>query len=79
MYNAITVVPAYGRDFKSKKEVTLAWNEQKDFLIQDFRLGGFVNNEQTQSLIENGITHLHFRYKMQRNVAVLDLVKNKWS
>jgi hypothetical protein len=30
-----TLVPAYGRDYKSKKEVLAAWDEGKDFIIND--------------------------------------------
>jgi len=29
----ITLVPAYGRDYKSQAEVIAAWSEGKDFLI----------------------------------------------
>lgn len=32
---AITVVPAYGRDYKSKKAVLQDWQAGKDFIIQD--------------------------------------------
>jgi len=31
----MTVIPAYGRDYKNTAEVTLAWNLGKDFMIQD--------------------------------------------
>jgi len=30
-----TLVPAYGRDYKSAKEVKAAWEAGKDFLIAD--------------------------------------------
>ena len=30
----ITLIPAYGRDYKSKKEVMADWNANKDFVIQ---------------------------------------------
>lgn len=29
----VTVVPAYGRDYKSKAEALRDWNEGKDFMI----------------------------------------------
>jgi len=32
----ITLVPAYGRDYKSKKEVQADWDAGKDFIIQSF-------------------------------------------
>lgn len=28
-----TLIPAYGRDYKSQREVTAAWDARKDFLI----------------------------------------------
>lgn len=31
----LTLVPAYGRDYKSQKEVKAAWEEGKDFEIRD--------------------------------------------
>ena len=30
----VTLTPAYGRDYKSKKEVLVDWNGNKDFVIQ---------------------------------------------
>ena len=30
----ITLIPAYGRDYKSKKDVLADWNAGKDFVIQ---------------------------------------------
>jgi hypothetical protein len=32
----ITVVPAYGRDYKNRNDVLADWNANKDFIIQDF-------------------------------------------
>lgn len=34
-----TVVPAYGRDYTSQKEVQEAWDSDKDFIVQDFFSG----------------------------------------
>jgi hypothetical protein len=31
----MTLTPAYGRDYKSKKEVMEAWTSGKDFVIAD--------------------------------------------
>lgn len=33
---ATTLTPAYGRDYKTAKEVKAAWDAQKDFIIADF-------------------------------------------
>jgi len=32
----ITLTPAYGRDYKSRKEVVEAWEQGKDFIINDY-------------------------------------------
>jgi hypothetical protein len=42
----VTVVPAYGRDYKSRQEVLEAWNDQKDFVIQGLQGGGTYINKQ---------------------------------
>jgi hypothetical protein len=58
----VEVVPAYGRDYKSKKEVLADWKAEKDFQIastgqycsiRDFAVGVTVN----------------LRYKKQTQVA----------
>ena len=38
----LTLVPAYGRDYKSKKAVLADWEANIDFLIQLLRLRLFV-------------------------------------
>lgn len=42
----LTVVPAYGRDYKSAKEAKAAWAAGKDFVIATFGPddGRYVNN-----------------------------------
>ena len=45
----ITVVPAYGRDYRSKKEVLRDWDETKDFVINTFNHpddGRYINKIQ---------------------------------
>lgn len=39
MVTRITVVPAYGRDYKSQAEVQAAYDEGKDFIVQDIGSG----------------------------------------
>jgi hypothetical protein len=46
--NYIEVTPAYGRDYKSAKEVIAAWNEGKDFLIASIDsgyAGSYINKD----------------------------------
>lgn len=41
----ISAIPAYGRDYKSKKEVIADWNNNKDFLVQDMFQSGYINKQ----------------------------------
>ena len=46
--NILIVVPAYGRDYKSQKEVKEAWAQGKDFIISSMHsedYGRYVNKE----------------------------------
>jgi len=39
----MTLTPAYGRDYKSKKEVLADWEAGKDFIANSFNGSGSVN------------------------------------
>jgi hypothetical protein len=60
--------PAYGRDYKSKKEVIEAWNAGKDFL-GDYQLGFKPVNKEGIPRPSNVL----LRYKKMRQVAVVAL------
>lgn len=65
----LTVVPAYGRDYKSAKEVKAAWEEGKDFRIEDMSSpddGRYINKEDA---VKNGVGTVNVRYKGNRNVC----------
>lgn len=65
----ISVVPAYGRDYKSKKEVQTAWDEGKDFQIQDMSSpddGRYVNKQDVPAG-----TVINARYKRLTQIAVI--------
>lgn len=62
------VIPAYGRDYKSKKEVIADWSSGKDFQIQDMSNpndGGYVN---VQDLPKG---ELQVRFGKLRKVCVI--------
>ena len=64
----LTLVPAYGRDYKSAKEVKEAWAGGKDFLIMDYSSphdGRYVNqdNDMPKGTIFN------IRYKRMTNIC----------
>lgn len=67
----LTLVPAYGRDYKSAKQVKEAWNEGKDFQISNVFSpddGRYVSCNDSLSNVT-----LNIRYKGLRNIAVIKL------
>mgnify|MGYP003977255775 FL=1 len=71
----LTLVPAYGRDYKSKREVIEAWDAGKDFIIQDMSSrwdGKPINKSDAKS---SGIQNVNIRYKGMRSVAVIKVAK----
>jgi len=45
MANYLSAVPAYGRDYNSKREVMLDWAAGKDFLVQGISGSGYINKD----------------------------------
>lgn len=74
-YNSVTLVPAYGRDYKSKRALLEDWEAGKDFIAYDVRSStpAYINKEQADGLRADGYTHLHFRYNKQTLVHVVKL------
>lgn len=63
----LTLVPAYGRDYKSKKAVVVDWNADKDFLVMpECR---YTNKSNTETLYPG--CSVNIRYNNMRSVAVL--------
>lgn len=61
-----SAVPAYGRDYKSQKEVREAWLAGSDFLIQSFDGSGYINiNDKPNDM------QLNIRFKRQTLVCVI--------
>ena len=47
-----TLIPAYGRDYKSKKAVLQDWNDNKDLMVNDMfhpSDGRYINKTDAQS------------------------------
>ena len=61
----VVATPAYGRDYKSQKEVKAAWDAGLDFQCQPY--GQYVNKEDAEKL---NIT-VQVRYDRLRKVMVL--------
>ena len=69
----VTVSPAYGRDYSSKANALADWDSNKDFVIQDMRLSGYVNKQQVPDLLRDGVTAIQLRYNRMRMVVILKL------
>jgi hypothetical protein len=69
----MTVVPAYGNDYTSAKEVKDAFRAGKDFLIADHfhpEDGRYVNRA---DLIKSKVRKVNVRYAGLRKIAVIDV------
>ena len=67
----LTLLPAYGRDYKSKKVIVDDLNNNKDFLESTTRK--YINKEQFKEL---NISSFNVRYDQQRkitNIKIKDL------
>jgi hypothetical protein len=74
-YNSLTLIPAYGRDYKSKRALLEDWEAGKDFLATGIKPGtsGYTSIRDVPAFKEDHITHLHFRYNKQTLVHVVKL------
>ena len=71
--NFITLLPAYGRDYKSKKLIIDDLNNNKDWLESTTRK--YINKQQLKEL---NISSFNVRYDQQRkitNIKIGDLKK----
>ena len=67
----LTLMPAYGRDYKSKQEVLADWNAGKDFRIAT--ASGYINKEDA---IKGSVKEVNIRYRGLRQVAVIKQNRN---
>ena len=71
--NYLTLLPAYGRDYKSKRSIINDLNALKDFVIS--HTGQYINKPQFKEL---NISSFNVRYDQQRkitNINIKDLKK----
>ena len=62
----LTVTPAYGRDYKTKKEAIQEWENGKDFQVQSLFGSGYINKADAKP----GTT-VNIRYKRMTQIAVV--------
>ena len=79
MNHTLTVSAAYGRDFKSKKEILNYWNSNRDFQNLGYYnsdinySGSYINKQDAKRL---NINSLMVRYKNLMNIAIIDVNKD---
>lgn len=62
----LTLIPAYGRDYKSKAEVLADWFADRDFFATGYGGGGYINRPQVAC-------DVNIRYDQNRKVVVIKL------
>lgn len=75
----MTLVPAYGKDYKGKKAVLEDFDKGVDFLIMDISSpynGKYCNK---QELVKDGIKSVNIRYSQLRSIAVVKLESERSS
>ena len=70
----INVLPAYGRDYKNKKEILKDYLENKDFQVSDITNHPYLNKS---DCLKMGIACLIVRYGNLRKVTSINVIKNK--
>lgn len=70
----MTLVPAYGRDYKSKAQILADLKANKDFAVADFHSSGYTNLE---DLLRMNVREVTIRYKQLRSVTVVKLASLK--
>ena len=71
MNHTLTVSAAYGRDFKSKKEILNYWNSNRDFQNLGVNCYGSLVNKQDAKRFK--VEYLNVRYKDLMNIAVINV------
>ena len=73
MNHTLTVRNAYGRDFKSKREILEHYNSNKDFQNLDPMVRGAIVNK--QDAIRFKVGYLRVRYNNLKDVQIIDIKK----
>ena len=76
MNHTLTVSNAYGRDFKSKREILEHYNANKDFQNLNISTSGAIVNKQDAKKFKVGF--LRVRYKNLMNIAMIDVLRDKF-
>ena len=75
MNDTLTVSNAYGRDFKSKREILEHYNSNKDFQNLGINQGAYVNKKDAKKF---KVAFLNVRYNNLMKIAVINVNKDKF-
>jgi hypothetical protein len=67
----MTLTPAYGRDYKSKKAVLADFEADKDFIISGIRDKWESKPVNKSQLKETGVKSVNIRYRQNTRVIVV--------
>jgi hypothetical protein len=66
----MTLTPAYGRDYKSKKEVLEAFHNNQDFILNSIAGTGICNKKDLEEMESNFV---NIRYKKLTQIVVVKI------
>ena len=70
----VNVLPAYGRDYKNKKEIFEAYSKNQDFEVSDISNKGKINKT---DCLRYGVACLIVRYRNNERLASINVIKNR--
>ena len=76
MNHTLTVSNAYGRDFKSKREILEHYKANKDFQNLNVTVSGAIVNKEDAKRFKVGF--LRVRYNNLMNIAMIDVLRDKF-
>ena len=71
---SINVLPAYGRDYKNKKEILKDYLANKDFEVSDISNKVKINKS---DCLRMGIACLIVRYRNKQRLASINVIKDR--
>jgi len=73
---ALTLTPAYGRDYKNAADVKKDFNDDKDFIVSNFFSpydGKSANKSDLKSETVSAYSHVNIRYNKLMKIVVIKL------
>jgi hypothetical protein len=70
-----TITPAYGRDYKNKKEILADWEAGKDFTLHNGFQTTYINKQDAE---RDGLTKFNVRYAGHVKLTTIQLKKGQW-